>query len=306
MSYSAIEVHTTHKVTTNVPWELAIAFQAVALGKPKRLFLIAANIAGRLITAFLFIPALDVLPAVVAYFLFQGAVIYFGDLIEREDRAKAALNETNRKLAEYAQQAEELAVAKERNRMAREIHDNLGHYLTAVNMQIEAALAVMKTDSDLARHSLERAQGLTKEGLSEIRRSIAALRASPTETRPLHEAILTLVKEHQAAGMALSYQVDGIVRPCSAQLEMALYRIAQEGLTNVRKHSGASQTHLALNYLDPQKVGLQLRDNGIGAAQFDGGFGLLGIRERVELLDGKINILTAPGEGFALQVEMPT
>ncbi len=222
-----------------------------------------------------------------------------------EERARSLLDEINRKLTEYAEQAEELATVKERNRLAREIHDNIGHYLTAVNMQIEAALAVMESDQPRAITSLTKAQALTKEGLGEVRRSIAALRAAPTEDRPLHEAITLLVEEGRAAGLDIQYHVEGQIRPCSAQVEMALYRIAQEGMTNIRKHARATRAALELRYEENQRVSLNMRDNGVGSTQTEAGFGLVGIQERIKLLGGSLKIDTAEGQGFSLQVEVP-
>jgi signal transduction histidine kinase len=244
-------------------------------------------------------------PSVIVVFT-NGSILLLGHLIVSEEKAREQLGETYRKLAEYAEQAEELATVKERNRLAREIHDNLGHYLTAVNMQLEAALALMETDPSRAAGSLSKAQSLTKEGLAEIRRSIAALRAAPTEDRPLHEAITQLVEETRAAGLDVQYVVEGAIRPCSAQVEMALYRIAQEGLTNIRKHAHAAQAKLELSYRDGQRISLQMRDNGAGSADASGGFGLIGIQERVKLLGGTFQIDTAKGQGFRLQVEIPT
>jgi signal transduction histidine kinase len=253
----------------------------------------------------LYLPVSRVIaPSIIVIFT-NGSILLLGHLIVSEEVAREKLNETNRKLTEYAEKAEELATLKERNRLAREIHDNLGHYLTAVNMQIEAALAVMETDQPRAVTSLTKAQALTKEGLAEVRRSIAALRAAPIETRPLHEAITLLVEESRAAGLEIEYQVEGAIRPCSAQVEMALYRIAQEGMTNIRKHARATRAALELSYRDSQCICLHLRDNGVGSAEKDSGFGLVGIQERVKLLGGTLTIDTAAGQGFSLQVEVP-
>lgn len=243
-------------------------------------------------------------PAVMSLVIF-GTIMLFGHLIVSEEQARQQLGESNQRLAEYAAQVEELATVSERNRLAREIHDNLGHYLTAVNMQIEAALAVMQSDPARAHQSMTKAQSLTKDGLAEIRRSVAALRADPIENRPLHEAIMQLIEEHRATGLDVTYRVDGAIRPCSAQVEMTLYRAAQEGLTNIRKHAQATRADLQLSYQHPGAVSLKLRDNGIGSASDNSGFGLLGIRERVKLLGGQVNIQTSQGQGFQLCVELP-
>ncbi len=239
-------------------------------------------------------------------------VVIFVRLALREQNARmeverlaAELAEANRKLREYAAQAEELAIARERNRLAREIHDSLGHYLTVIHVQIEAARAVMENDRQRALEALSKAQSLVHEGLAEVRRSVAALRASPTESRSLPEAVAMLVEECRAAGILAELAVHGEPRPLSPQAELTLYRAAQEGLTNVRKHAHASRAGVTLDYREPGAVRLVVQDNGVGNDKTDGGFGLLGLRERASLLGGEVRIVTAPGQGFTLEVRLP-
>jgi signal transduction histidine kinase len=245
---------------------------------------------------------------IVLFSIPYGIGLFLGLLIVREERARETshrLDESNRKLAQYAGEVERLSTIQERNRLAREIHDNLGHYLTAVNMQLEVAMMHLPPDEENARPALDKAQALTKEALSEIRRSISALRATPIENRTLHEAIELLVAEHRAIGNKVDFRVVGTIRPCSAMIEMAFYRIAQEGLTNIRKHAQATSADLVLNYSDSELVSLDIRDDGIGSERSDGGFGLLGIQERVQLLGGTLTIDTAKGRGFLLKVVIP-
>jgi len=221
------------------------------------------------------------------------------------ERLAAELGEANRKLREYAAQVEELATAKERNRLAREIHDSLGHYLTVINVQIEAARAVMESDRPRSLDALRKAQSLAQEGLADVRRSVAALRTPPTESHPLPEAVATLAEECRAAGIATDLVVTGDARPLAPQAELTLYRAAQEGLTNVRKHAQASHAKLTLDYSGSRTVRLEVQDDGVGATETNGGFGLLGVRERTQLLGGEFHVRTAPGQGFILEVELP-
>ncbi|MBI5385551.1 MAG: sensor histidine kinase [Verrucomicrobia bacterium] len=218
------------------------------------------------------------------------------------------LGDANRKLREYAVQAEELAATRERNRLAREIHDSLGHYLTVVNVQIEAARAVRDHDPVRARDALDKAQALTQEGLQEIRRSVAALRASPLDNKSLADALRQIVDESRAAGLATEMQVLGEARTLSPQAELTLYRAGQEGLTNVRKHAGVPTARVVLDFRTPAKARLSVSDAGAGAApgaEGKGGFGLLGVRERTQLLGGEVRVRTTPGAGFTLEVEVP-
>ena len=249
--------------------------------------------------------------SIVLFFPAIVFVIIFSVVLAREQRMRAEmerlaqeLSDANLKLREYAAQVEELATTKERNRLAREIHDGLGHYLTAINMQIEAARAVIETDRTRALDALGKAQSLTKEGLTEVRRSVAALRSSPIENRPLRDALTKLVDECRASGIVTEFIVTGTPRPLPPQTELALYRVVEESLTNVRKHAHAPRVDLGIEY-GAHQVRLTIKDNGIGATDPSGGFGLLGIRERIQLIGGSMQIDTARGQGFALQVEVP-
>lgn len=239
-------------------------------------------------------------------------VIIFSEIANREEKARAKveqlaaeLGEANQQLRQYASQVEELATTKERNRLAREIHDSLGHYLTVVNVQIEAARMLLRSNPDKAEENLNKAQTLAREGLAEIRRSVAALRSAPNESKPLADLLQGLVEETRRAGIVADFTVHGQPRPLEPQTEHALYRAAQEGLTNVRKHANASRVKLCLAFDKASKVALQVEDNGVGTDKPDGGFGLLGMRERVQLLGGKITTFTEKGKGFRLEVELP-
>jgi signal transduction histidine kinase len=244
------------------------------------------------------------------------AVLFVAVFTELRTNERKALEETgvlveklesaNHQLAAYAVQAEELAATNERNRMAREIHDNLGHYLTIINVQLEAARHVIDEDSDRALEAINTAQRLTKEGLTEVRRSVTSLRDSPVTGRPLPEAIESLVDETRRAGIVTEFAVRGDRRHLETGTKMILYRTAQEGLTNVRKHARASRVDLMLDYSDPDQVRLSVQDNGVGTVSVDnGGFGLLGVNERVGSVGGNVELKTAPGRGFTLDVSIP-
>jgi signal transduction histidine kinase len=240
--------------------------------------------------------------------LVNSAGLFLGLLIVREEQARETslrLDESNRKLAQYAAEIESLSTVQERNRLAREIHDNLGHYLTAINMQLEVALMTFAQEDTPANAALLKAQVLTKEALSEIRRSISALRATPLENRTMHDAIEMLVEEHRAAGNSANFLVVGMIRPCSPVAEMAFYRIVQEGLTNIRKHAHSKSAELVLDYRESAQVILEVSDDGVGSDSADSGFGLIGIRERVQLLGGTLTIKTAKGQGFVLRAAIP-
>jgi len=242
---------------------------------------------------------------IVFVLLFTRLTLRAEQARDEASRLAVELSTANRKLGEYAAQAEELATTRERNRFAREIHDGLGHYLTVINIQLEAARAVLDIDRSRALDAINKAQMLTKDGLAEIRRSVAALRLSPTDRRSLPEAIAVLVDEGRASGLVAELDVRGTPRQLAPAAELTLYRAAQEALTNIRKHAQANRADLTLDYTDSAHVHLTVQDDGIGTAAATGGFGLLGVRERVQLLGGDVVVQTAPGQGFGLRVEVP-
>lgn len=248
--------------------------------------------------------------SVLQYAVSVMFVFFFTFIAAREQRNRLQierlaleLREANRKLSEYAMQVEELATTRERNRLAREVHDSLGHYLTTVNVQIEAARATLNSDPAKAGEALNKAQALTREGLSEVRRSVAALRAGPMDNRNLVDAIDTLVDETRDSGLNVNLAVTGTARALPPQVEMTLYRTAQEGLTNVRKHAKATQVGVLLAF-EKDCARLSVRDNGEPSSEPDGdGFGLMGLRERAALLGGSVR--THRTGGFVLEVEIP-
>lgn len=228
------------------------------------------------------------------------------ELWMREQRAREALAEAHAQLRGYAAQAEELATTQERNRLARDIHDGLGHHLTVVQMQLQAARAVLASDPQRGDGLLAKAQQEASAALAEVRRSVAALR-EPRTVAPLPESVEQLAAASSAAGTPTDVELIGEVRELPAETEEALYRTAQEGLTNVRKHARATRATVRVDYRDPDTVTLEVRDDGTGAPPEGprGGFGLVGVRERAARLGGSLRIDSVPGRGLTLRVEMP-
>nr|WP_246481599.1 sensor histidine kinase [Amycolatopsis umgeniensis] len=229
------------------------------------------------------------------------------ELIVREKRSREELAEAHERLRDYAAQAEQLATTQERNRVARDIHDGLGHHLTVVQMMLQAARAVIGTgDTERVDAMLAKAQDQSREALAEVRRSVSALREP--HSAPLSEALRTLVDEASAAGVPTGLEVKGTARDTRVEVEESLFRAAQEGLTNVRKHARAQAATVVLDYAVTDRVRLEVRDDGRGLAGDpapDKGFGLVGLRERVAGLGGRVSVDSAEGHGLTLTVEVP-
>lgn len=224
------------------------------------------------------------------------------DARAREEKLRREIEAAHEKLRAYAAQAEDLATTRERNRVAREIHDGVGHYLTVVKTQLDAATALMPAQPDRAQEAVAKAARLTGDALDDVRRSVGALRAD-TPRPPLPEAVRQLA----ALGDPVpAIAIEGTPRGLPPAVEHALFRATQEGLTNIRKHARASTALVRLDFREPRRVCLELSDNGVGAGGTNGGgFGLTGLRERIELLGGRVESGDRAGGGFTLTIEVP-
>jgi signal transduction histidine kinase len=296
-------------------WLIGLPLVAVAVRwlSPRSRWYVYAGLLAAIVLPILHYSTWDI--ALMNAFVISTAIFFVAALTQvrineeqartRAERLAAQLETANQQLAAYASQVEELAAAQERNRLAREIHDNLGHYLTIVSVQLEAAKTTFRSDPERALNALSKAQDLVRKGLAGVRESVAKLRVSPVENRTLQDAILSLVEETQASGIIIELKLLGNPKAVDEKTGLALYRTVQEGLTNIRKHANASNAEISLDFLQSGWVGLRIRDDGVGAADTSGGFGLVGIRERVHFLGGTLDIQTQPGHGFCMEVTLP-
>lgn len=255
---------------------------------------------------------LGIFDALATFVVELVIIVLFTQMMVQEERARGKaellaqeLEDANQQLREYALQVEELAISKERNRLAREIHDGLGHSLTTIFMQIQAARAVLSQDPKRTETALETAQALTQKALTDVRSSVSALRASPEEGLPLVEQIREVVKSCEMAGIPVDFTILGTPRTLAPQSQLTLFRSVQEGINNVCKHAAASHAWVTLDYEPDHQVRLKIRDDGVGSDHLEGGFGLMGMRERVRLVNGQLNIDSAPGKGMSLEIVVP-
>lgn len=250
-------------------------------------------------------PMADGLRQVVSTGLACAVAFVLARLRLREQQAREQLAVANEQLRQLGLQAEELATVRERARVARDIHDGLGHHLTVVGMQVQAARAVLAADPARADGLLAQAEDQVRQALTSVRESVGALRGSRVPRLP--DRLRALADESAAAGLPTSVAVDGEERRLGDEVQSALYRAAQEGLTNVRKHAHAQAAVLRLANL-PDRMTLEVRDDGCGITgdtTSPSGFGLTGIRERAEHLGGSVVVDSRPGAGLAVRVELP-
>lgn len=250
------------------------------------------------------------LPAFVFCFAFSFALRKEGVQRARAEELVTQLEEAQTELRAHADQVEELAITRERNRMAREIHDTLGHYLTLLAVQLETALKLEERDDARLRDELVEARRVAAECLAEVRRSVAALRPADPTAVSFSAALTRLAHEFEAAvpDAEVVLDVEGPAQALQPETRVALYRCAQESLTNIRKHAHASKVLVRLR-VDDESAELTVLDNGAGAASgADGhepGFGLLGMRERIALLGGTVTARAEPGRGWRVDVHVP-
>jgi len=231
-----------------------------------------------------------------------AAVVFVVVYVGVAQREREARQRTEALAAEVAQ----LAAANERNRLAREIHDTLGHYLTVIHVQLEAARAVLGPDPERGMLAVSRAQALAKDGLAAVRQSVKALREEGS-VDGIAQQIASLVESARDERFRAALTISGTPRPVSAAVALALHRTTLEALTNVRKHADAENVEIGLAFRDDGVVQLRVHDDGKGAAEetVGTGFGLRGIRERAEQLKGRASYHMAPNQGFTLDIELP-
>lgn len=237
-------------------------------------------------------------------------------LTEAERRHRERLHELNRQLIHQAATREMLAASRERNRLARELHDTLAHTLSAASVQLEASMTLWETQPDKARSLVSRTLETTRTGLTETRRALESLRASPLDDLGLLLALRQLAEasaERAGWRLELTLPATMVLVESSAALEQTLYRCAQEALSNIDHHAGARVVCLALSELS-DSIHLLVQDDGCGftpdavldeQVRNNGHYGLVGIQERLKTHNGVLHINSRPGAGTTLTMIVP-
>lgn len=230
-------------------------------------------------------------------------------LVGRQRQEQAALRLAHRQLAEQAAAMEQLATSRERNRLARELHDTLAHSLSGAAVQLQAVATLLKRDPEEARLELGVAQREIKHGMEEARRAIGALRASPLEALGLAEAL----RQHcrnlaERLGIVVGCHIEANLPSLPPLTEQTIYRIADEALLNSEKYAQASEIQLSLVSRPEQFLCLTIQDNGLGfdlqTANDSGRYGLLGMAERATLIGGHLQVDSRPGMGTRITLQV--
>lgn len=240
----------------------------------------------------------------VVIFLIVGYVIVRITQAGREQRVTLA--KKNHELAHYANTLEQLAITRERNRMARELHDTLAHTLSAVNIQLKALDVLIDTDPQAAKDTLQQTHQLTRDGLHDARRALHALRAAPLDELGCVLAIQqSATAKAERAGIDLQLDLPVQITNVSALVEQNLFRIVEEAVNNVIRHADATQMAISI-YQTPKLLELCISDNGKGFdlthAAENGHYGLTGMKERALLVNGDLSVASQPGQGTVIRL----
>ena len=230
-------------------------------------------------------------------------------LIEQNQKLQAAERDLSQALAQSRSlndRIAEMTTLEERNRIARDIHDSLGHALVALNIQIEAALTLWDLDREQSYASLKEAKQLGASALTAVRASVADIRADALQGQLLEQALETLLQEFQQRTQITPITEIDLSTPFSNEINIAVYRIIQEGLTNICKHAQATTVHLTLK-ATPSELQLLLADDGGGFClePEHSGFGLQGMKERAAFLGGQVDIQSSSGQGCCVVASFP-
>ena len=229
-------------------------------------------------------------------------------LRERAEQAEAAEERAVRAERER-EAAARVAVAEERARIARELHDIVAHAVSVMVLQVGAVRHKLPDALAEDREALRGVERAGRTALAEMRRLLAAMRRDGDEAelvpQPGLDGLDSLLDEVGRAGLPVELHVDGEPVPLPRGIDLSAYRIVQEGLTNALKHARASDADVTVRYR-PDQLEIEVRDNGQGSATSDGlGHGLVGVRERVKIYGGEMTAGTATGGGFVLSTRLP-
>jgi signal transduction histidine kinase len=244
----------------------------------------------------------------------EFAISWLAGFLLRETAEQAEAAEVRATLAEQEKEAEALrAVVDERTRIARELHDIVGHAVSVMTVQTSGVRRLLRSEQEQEREALLAVERTGREALAEMRRVVGALR-DPDEgpalaPRPSLSRVDKLVAQARETGLPVDLEIEGEPVPLPAGVDLTAYRLVQEGLTNAIKHAAARHAEVRVRY-DSGHVEIEVCDDGRGAdganpASNGGGHGLVGMRERVSIYGGELEAGPRPGGGFQLRARIP-
>lgn len=226
-------------------------------------------------------------------------------LMDKLRAQQAALEQANQQLRHYASTLEQLAISRERTRVARELHDTLAHTLSGVIVQLEATKAYREVDQTVSGAMLQTALDSARSGFQETRRALKSLRASPLAELGLRRALWGLAEQAVGTRVRLDCVIASDLPALTPDIEQCIYRVAQEAIANVVQHANATTLRVRLSHSHGQ-LQLVVQDDGYGFEQHrvasDEHFGLAGMGERATAFGGRLSVTSAPGEGTTVSL----
>ena len=213
------------------------------------------------------------------------------------------LEEANQRLRAYAIEVEQMAETRERNRLAREIHDTLGHALTGIAAGLDACIMTLEVAPEVTKRQLNKIRDTAKKGITDVRRSVKKLRPDDLERLPFQEALLEMTKDYsESSGMEINFNIFSWPEHLRQDQEDVIYRVLQESITNAKRHGHAAKVDITIR-CNKQYLFIVIADNGRGCYDVKQGFGLKHMRERLELLHGTLNYWNE--DGFVVSAKIP-
>ncbi|GAA4620667.1 sensor histidine kinase [Actinoallomurus vinaceus] len=247
----------------------------------------------------------------IPFTIFAGAMWVWGLYVSTRRKYTAELEERAKRLERERDAHMQVAAAGERARIAREMHDVIAHSVSVMVVQADGASYMVDIDPARARRAMETIGATGRQALTEMRRMLGVLRegddAGPYAPQPGIEQLTELVGQIRTAGLPVDLTVEGVPSELPTALQLTVYRIVQEALTNTRKHAGPAATAEVNLYYGDDAVEIRIRDDGRGAAAPDDGrgHGLVGMSERAALYGGSVRTGPRPGGGYEVSARLP-
>lgn len=233
----------------------------------------------------------------------RGTIQEVNELYEQLSKANGNLQKANTELHKYAIMKEKMGETKERNRLAREIHDTLGHTLTGISAGLDACLATIDVAPESTKKQLELISDVTREGIKEVRRSVSELRPDTLERLSLEYAIRKMVDDNnRMTNTKITFDCRLSHLKFDEDEENAIYRVIQESVTNAVRHGHAENIDIVMEKVDGE-ICLSIKDNGCGCGEIKSGFGTKHIQERIQMLNG--NVEFDGSDGFLVYATIP-
>ncbi len=290
---------------------VALVFYSLGLGTGRPAVVVGVSVVAASVGVVMTLLGTEPEPAAIGAVLVVAGPVLAGRLVAHQRRQTARLEQLTARLVRERALAERAAAAEERSRIARELHDVIGHEVTVIALQADAAAAALAKAPDRAAAPVEAIRRSAAEALAEMRRVVGMLRAAEEEDlrpQPGLRDLAALVEQSRAAGAQVRLTVEPPPRPVHASVELAAYRLVQEALTNARRHAPGAAVDVRV-VGDGSAVTVEVVNRPAvptpRAAAEGSGFGLVGMRERVRMLGGRLDAGPTGAGGYALTARLP-